>query len=129
VSGSPTCRATTSWSTKVGRLLRADAPPDDSQLSGGIDRWPAVPPVNPVFDYGYDGVLRSFEESLERLGLDRVDTLLIHDPDEHEEEALTGAYPALDRLRGEGVISAVGAGMNRVEMLRRRCSSPRRIRP
>jgi D-threo-aldose 1-dehydrogenase len=103
--------------TKVGRLLRANAPPDESQLSGGVDRWPAVPPVNPVFDYGYDGTMRSFAESLERLGLDRVDTLLVHDPDEHEQEALDGAYRALDRLRAEGAISAVGAGMNQAEML------------
>jgi D-threo-aldose 1-dehydrogenase len=103
--------------TKVGRLLRADAPPDDSQLSGGFDRWPVAPPVNPVFDFSYDGVLRSVEESLERLGLDRVDVLHIHDPDDHEQEALAGAYRALDRLRGEGVIAAVGAGMNQTAML------------
>ena len=103
--------------TKVGRLLRPDAPPDDSQLSGGLERWPDVPSVNPVFDFSYDGVLRSVEESLERLGLDRVDVLHIHDPDEHYDEALRGAYPALDRLRAEGVIGAVGAGMNQAEML------------
>jgi len=105
--------------TKVGRLLRADAPPDESRLSGGLDRWPVAPPVNPVFDFSYDGVMRSVEESLERLGLDRVDVLHIHDPDEHEDEALAGAYRALDRLRGEGVIAAVGAGMNQAEMLAR----------
>jgi D-threo-aldose 1-dehydrogenase len=103
--------------TKLGRLLRADVPPDRSQLSGGFERWPAAPPVNPVFDFSYDGVLRCVEESLERLGLDRVDVLHIHDPDEHEEEALTGAYRALDRLRSEGTISAVGAGMNQADML------------
>ncbi|HEX9598762.1 MAG TPA: aldo/keto reductase [Gaiellaceae bacterium] len=105
--------------TKVGRLLRPDAPPDKSQLSGGFERWPEVPPVNPLFDYSYDGVMRSFAESLERLGLDRVDVLHIHDPDEHEEEALAGAYRALDRLRSEGTIGAVGAGMNQAEMLTR----------
>src|SRR5207247_11205209 len=103
--------------TKVGRLLRAGAPPDDSRLSGGLDRWPDAPPVNPVFDFSYDGVLRSVAESLERLGLDRVDVLHIHDPDEHFEEALAGAYRALDRLRAEGTIKAVGAGMNQAEML------------
>jgi len=103
--------------TKVGRLLRAGAPPDDSRLSGGLDRWPDAPPVNPVFDFSYDGVLRSVAESLGRLGLDRVDVLHIHDPDEHYEEALAGAYRALDRLRAEGTIGAVGAGMNRAEML------------
>jgi D-threo-aldose 1-dehydrogenase len=103
--------------TKVGRLLRPDAPPDDSQLSGGLERWPDVPPVNPVFEFSYDGVLRSVEESLERLGLDRVDVLHIHDPDEHYDDALRGAYRALDRLRAEGVIGAVGAGMNQAELL------------
>jgi D-threo-aldose 1-dehydrogenase len=103
--------------TKVGRLLRADAPPDYSQLSGGLERWKSVPPVHPVFDFSYEGVLRSVEESVERLGVDRIDVLHIHDPDEHYEEALRGAYPALDRLRSEGTIDAVGAGMNQVAML------------
>ena len=103
--------------TKVGRLLRADAPSDGSQLSGGLERWPDIPPVNPVFDYSYDGVMRSVVESLERLGLDRIDVLHIHDPDEHYEAALDGAYRALDRLRAERTIGAVGAGMNQTEML------------
>jgi D-threo-aldose 1-dehydrogenase len=84
-------------STKVGRLLRP----------------------TPVFDFSYDGVLRSFEESLQRLGLDRVDILLVHDPDDHGEEALTGAYPALDRLRSEGAVRAIGVGMNQSELLAR----------
>jgi D-threo-aldose 1-dehydrogenase len=105
--------------TKVGRLLRSGATPDESQLSGGLERWKGVPPVNPVFDFSYDGVLRSLEESLGRLGLDRVDVLHIHDPDEHSEEALGGAYRALERLRREGVIRAIGAGMNQADMLMR----------
>jgi D-threo-aldose 1-dehydrogenase len=96
--------------TKVGRLLRADAPPEPGQS------YVDVPPVNPVFDFSYDGVMRSVEESLERLGLDRIDVLHIHDPDDHFEEALAGAYVALDRLRTEGSIGAVGAGMNQWEM-------------
>jgi D-threo-aldose 1-dehydrogenase len=104
-------------STKVGRLLRPDARRDDSQLSGDLQHWTEVPPVKPVFDFTFDGVMRSFEESLERLGLDRIDILLIHDPDDHYEEALAGAYRALDRLRSEGAIGAVGAGMNQAEML------------
>jgi D-threo-aldose 1-dehydrogenase len=99
--------------SKVGRLLRADAPPEPGQAFRG------TPPVNPVFDFSYDGVMRSVEESLERLGLDRVDILHIHDPDHHYSEALAGAYKALDKLRGDGVISAVGAGMNQAEMLTR----------
>ena len=66
-----------------------------------------------------DGVRRSIEESLERLGLDRIDIALIHDPDDHWQAALDGAYPALARLREQGVIRAVGAGMNQSEMLAR----------
>src|SRR6266704_4597234 len=99
--------------TKVGRLMRAGAPPEPGQAYKG------VPPVNPVFDFSYDGVMRSFEESLERLGLDRIDVLHIHDPDDHYDEALSGAYRALDDLRRQGVIGAVGAGMNQAEMLTR----------
>lgn len=110
-------RAEIVLATKVGRLLRAGAPPDESQLSGGFDRWPAAPPVNPVFDFSYDGVMRSVAESLERLGLDRVDVLHVHDPDEHPDDALAGAYRALDRLRDEGLIAAVGVGMNQTELL------------
>jgi D-threo-aldose 1-dehydrogenase len=99
--------------SKVGRLLRADAPPEPGQAFRG------TPPVNPVFDFSYDGVMRSVEESLERLGLDRIDILHIHDPDHHYSEAVEGAYKALDKLRSDGVISAVGAGMNQAEMLTR----------
>jgi D-threo-aldose 1-dehydrogenase len=64
-------------------------------------------------------VMRSFEDSLGRLGLDRVDILYIHDPDDHYDEALSGAYPALDKLRSQGVVSAIGAGMNQAAMLAR----------
>jgi D-threo-aldose 1-dehydrogenase len=98
--------------TKVGRLLRDVRIAEDTLYRG-------TPPVNPIFDFSYDGVLRSVEESLERLGLDRIDVLHIHDPDDHYEEALRGAFPALARLREEGVIGAVGAGMNQVELLER----------
>ena len=63
--------------------------------------------------------MRSVESSLTRLGLDRIDTLLIHDPDDYFEEAMGGAYVALDKLRREGVIGAVGAGMNQADMLAR----------
>jgi len=99
--------------SKVGRLLRADAPPEPGQAYRG------VPSVNPIFDFSYDGVMRSFAESLERLGLERIDILHIHDPDNHYDSALNGAYRALDRLRADGVIGAVGAGMNQAEMLTR----------
>lgn len=100
-------------STKVGRLLRADAPPEAGQAFEG------TPPLGPVFDFSYDATMRSVEESLTRLGLDRVDILLIHDPDHHFDAALHGAYRALDRLREEGTVKAIGAGMNQAEMLAR----------
>lgn len=103
-------------STKVGRLIR---PADEAQAAHDISAWVDNAGRVPVFDFSYDGVMRSFEESLERLGLDRVDVLHIHDPDEHHDDALAGAYVALRRLRDEGVIRAVGAGMNQVEMLAR----------
>lgn len=103
--------------TKVGRLLRSDAPPDETQFYRGKPLFKGTPALNSVFDFSYDGVLQSLEESLERLGLDRVDIVHIHDPDEHYAEALDGAYPALDRLRREGAIRAVSVGMNQAEML------------
>ncbi len=99
--------------TKVGRLLRADAAPEPGQAFHG------TPPVNPVFDFSYDGVMRSVAESRERLGIEQIDILHIHDPDDNFQEALSGAYRALDELRREGVISSVGAGMNQAEMLAR----------
>ena len=99
--------------TKVGRLLREGATPERGQVYFG------TPPVNPVFDFTYDGVMRSVEESRRRLGIEHLDVLHIHDPDDHYEEALTGAYRALDQLRSEGEIAAVGAGMNQAEMLTR----------
>jgi D-threo-aldose 1-dehydrogenase len=97
--------------TKVGRVLK---PGDDP---GTI--FHGIPPLRPVFDFSADGALRSLEDSLKRMGLDRVDILHVHDPDEHEHEALSGAFPALRRLRDEGVIGAVGAGMNQSAMLSR----------
>jgi len=99
--------------TKVGRILVpqqiADPSPDPL--------WGDPPPVRPRFDFSYDGVMHSFDESLKRLNLDRIDVLHIHDPDDHYDEAIRGAYPALDRLRSQGVIRAVSAGMNQSEML------------
>jgi D-threo-aldose 1-dehydrogenase len=99
--------------TKVGRLLRANAPPEPGQNFKG------TPAVNPVFDFSYDGVIRSVDESMERLQLGRIDILHIHDPDAHYDDAIRGAYRALDKLRSDGIIRAVGAGMNQAEMLTR----------
>ncbi|MCX4728364.1 aldo/keto reductase [Streptomyces sp. NPDC090052] len=70
-------------------------------------------------DFSYDGTMRCLEESLTRLGLDRVDIAHVHDPDHHEQEALAGAFRALVELREQGVVSAVGAGMNQSAMLER----------
>lgn len=103
--------------TKVGRLLRADAPPDPTQFLEGEPYYREVPPLNPTFNFSRAGVLRSLEESLVRLDLERVDVLHVHDPDRHYREVLEEAYPALDQLRAEGVVRAVGAGMNQSEML------------
>jgi D-threo-aldose 1-dehydrogenase len=83
--------------TKVGRLLRPTGPDPDER--------------DAIFDFSRDGVLRSIEESLERLGLDRVDIVHIHDPDDHLEAAISTAFPALAELRSQGVISAVSAGL------------------
>jgi D-threo-aldose 1-dehydrogenase len=96
-------------STKVGRLLEPGG--EANPLFEG------VPAATPVFDFSYDGALRSLEASLERLGLDRVDVALIHDPDDDYEAAVEGAYAALERLRAEGVVRAIGVGMNQSEVL------------
>ena len=113
-------------STKVGRLvLSADAVPtgadvDRQALDGHENAYYAdTGSRRLVFDYSYDGIRRSIDESLARLGLERVDIVYIHDPDDHWKEAIEGAYPALDQLRREGVVSAIGAGMNQSAMLAR----------
>jgi D-threo-aldose 1-dehydrogenase len=113
-------------STKVGRLVRPLAelrPGDDldhQAIGGRNDAYYAeVDDRRIVFDYSADGVRRSVEASLERLGLERIDILYIHDPDRHWRAALEGAYPALERLRAEGVVGAIGVGMNQWQMLAR----------
>ena len=98
--------------TKVGRLLV----PSGGDVEG-TDGFYGTPRLTRVRDYSRDGVLASLEDSLGRLGTDHVDIALIHDPDEHGPQALDEAYPALAGLRAEGVIGAVGLGMNQTEML------------
>src|SRR5690242_6686549 len=97
--------------TKVGRVLE---PVEPGTLER--DEFDNPAPFRPVFDFSYEGVMRSFNESLERLQVDRIDMLHIHDPDNHYDAAIKGAYPALDQLRREGRIAAVGAGMNQAEI-------------
>ena len=96
--------------TKVGRLLVEPAAPTQSMFveDSGLERR---------FDFSAGGVRRSLEDSLARLGLDRVDVVHVHDPDDHLDEAIASALPALAALRDEGVIGAVGAGMNHVAPL------------
>lgn len=104
--------------TKVGRLLDADAPPEAAVNPGGRPLFADTPALNSKFDFSRDAIMRSFEESLGRLGVDRVDLLHIHDPDDHDvEQALADVYPALDALRSEGVIGAVGIGTAGVDTL------------
>lgn len=106
-------RASYVLSTKVGRLLRENT-------SGGndLDAGFAVPATRRrVWDFSREGVRRSVEESLERLGLDRVDIVYLHDPDDHYDWALQEGFPALHELREEGTVGAIGAGMNQWEML------------
>lgn len=95
--------------TKVGRLLVPAADVDTGDLD---EIFVDPPPLRSQFDFSADGVLRSIEASLERLGVDRLDLIHVHDPDDHLDEAFAGAYPALVRLRDEGVIGAVGLGTN-----------------
>ena len=106
-------------STKIGRLLSA-VPPGTGD---GAGKWIDVPSRRERFDYSHDGVLRSLEASLERLGLDRIDVVFAHDLDVFThgseaaklarlEEFMAGGYRALCRLRDEGVIAGFGAGLN-----------------
>jgi D-threo-aldose 1-dehydrogenase len=110
-------------STKVGRLLK---PTRQKVVSPGT--FSDVLPFEIAFDYTYDGAMRSLEDSLQRLGTSHVDIALIHDVtqkwrgSEFEasyRQSMQGAYKALARLRGEGVVSAIGVGINEVETLRR----------
>lgn len=97
-------------STKVGRLLEPNPSPSGSDLvSGGFD----VPDdVRRRFDFSADGVRRSLESSLDRLGLDRVDIVYLHDPDDHVDQVIAEAIPALVSWRDQGVVGAIGVGMN-----------------
>lgn len=100
----------------LGTALRG-VPRDRYVLATKIGRTlPTVDGALP-FDYSRDAILRTIEGSLQRLGTDRIDILHIHDPDDHQEAALESAFPTLAELRSQGVIGAVGSGMNQWQML------------
>jgi D-threo-aldose 1-dehydrogenase len=109
-------------STKVGRLFTA--PPDPAAFARSERAWPAGLMFQHHFDYTYDGVIRSYEDSLQRLGMNRVDLLIIHDLDRtsfqsdelvraHLSQLATGGMRALDELKAAGLVKGIGAGVNR----------------
>jgi D-threo-aldose 1-dehydrogenase len=107
-------------STKVGRLLR---PQLDEKASAALLH---PMPFNEIFDYSYDGIIRSFEDSLQRLGLARIDILYVHDigSRQHGKQAhivmhtfRDGGYRALEELRASGRVRAIGIGVNEREVL------------
>ena len=110
-------------STKTGwRLVPRGVSPGPGSTSDSLFDRPA--PFAPRIDYSYDGAMRSFEDSLQRLGTDRVDILFLHDCDRRNHgdayrerfgEAMAGAYRALLSLREQGVVRAIGAGLNEWE--------------
>ena len=101
-------------STKIGRLLVPSTTDIDDFFMDADNT------VERKFDFSAHGVRQSLEGSLERLGLDSVEILFIHDPDENADEAILEAYPELDRMRSEGIIKAIGVGMNQ-------CETPTRV--
>jgi len=107
-------RSTFTLSTKVGRYLVEQDP------AGRTDEAFQVPATHRrVVDFSRDGVRRSLEDSLSRMGVDRVDVLYLHDAEPHFEAALHHGYPALAELRAEGVVGAIGAGMGDATLLTR----------
>jgi len=108
-------------STKAGRLLAPGYPSDSSAAE-----WPGSFPFHQVYDYSYDGVMRSYEDSLQRMGVSRIDILLLHDIGEFQHgkqtnaklfaDAMKGGYKALDELRSAGDIKAIGLGVNEKEV-------------
>jgi len=104
-------------STKAGRLFTPGPAPDAEAIE-----WPGSFPFKQTYDYSYEGVMRSYEDSLQRLGLDRIDVLLLHDIGEMQHgaeantplqrDAMSGGYRALDELRRNGNVKAIGLGVN-----------------
>jgi len=113
-------------SSKVGRLLEPRSP--DEPLEG---IYADVPDLKPVYDFTAGGVRQSIQASLERLQTNRLDIVLVHDPDEsvsndpdadpysrsHFDDVMSNIYPVLDQMRRDGVVGAIGIGMNQWQML------------
>src|ERR1700730_7246179 len=109
------------WSTKVGRLLK----PNPTGMHADGRHHPL--PFDPVYDYSYDGIMRSFEDSFQRLGLARIDILYVHDIGAYQHGAEANAvlmktlresgYRALETLRSAGEVAAIGVGVNEREVL------------
>ncbi|WP_079049240.1 aldo/keto reductase [Streptomyces torulosus] len=102
-------------SSKVGRLLVPNERPQGVDSEGFVVR----DDLRRQWDFSRDGVLRSIEDSLRRTGLDRLDIVFLHDPDDHWRQAAEEAMPTLADLRDQGVVGAIGAGMNQSAMLDR----------
>jgi D-threo-aldose 1-dehydrogenase len=100
--------------SKVGYALLPQEAVGDPSMFFPFDN---PPPLRPVFDFSYDAVMRSVEESLVRLGTNRIDIVYIHDPDKHFHEAMNGAYVALNKLKQERVVGALGVGTTSAETL------------
>lgn len=110
-------------STKVGRILKPESKVPKLHTVYGIE-WVEPLPFRDVYDYTYDGVMRSFEDSQKRLALDKIDVLLVHDlgrawhgdaADIYWKQIRDSGYKALDELRSSGAVSAVGLGVNETE--------------
>lgn len=108
-------------STKVGRVLRAAAP---GSFDSGL--WSDTPPMAAVYDYTYDGVMRSFEDALQRLMTDHVEIVYMHDIDRYThgdgqaeafETAVKDGFRALEHLRSQGAVRAIGVGVNEANVL------------
>jgi D-threo-aldose 1-dehydrogenase len=99
-------------SSKVGRLLVPNERPRGVDTEGFV----VQDDLRRQWDFSRDGVLRSIEDTLERTGLDRLDIVYLHDPDDHWRQAADEAMPALADLRDQGVVGAIGAGMNQSAM-------------
>ena len=100
-------------STKVGRILQPVGEQPESE------QFVNLPKMDPVFDYSREGILRSHEESLQRLGIDRVEIVMAHDPEDHYDQVINEGFPTLVELREQGTINAIGSGMNQWQMLTR----------